>query len=119
MTTQEERDAIEWEESWARYDALTAKKKAVLNHTPGPWKEYAESGECWIQSVSDIDPTAEKVICETDTTSAADVELICAAPEMLACLRAADAAWQMSFVPPWVAEIRALLARLDAATPAE
>lgn len=34
-------------------------------------------------------------------------------------LRAVDAHWQTSIVPPWVAEIRALLARLDTATPAE
>jgi len=62
---------------------------------------------------------AELIEATRTCLESVDGNLIDAAPEMLACLRAADAAWQMSFVPPWVAEIRALLARLDAATPAE
>ena len=101
----------------------------TIKHTPGPWKarDYKNvGGDIW------IDCKAYKGETPLGGTLAialhngcgkgemeANARLIAAAPELLACLRAVDAHWQTPIVPQWVADIRALLARLDAATPAE
>lgn len=52
-------------------------------HTPGPWSEFAESGDYWIaQVVEDGMPGA--VVCDSVGITEGDTNLICAAPELLA-----------------------------------
>lgn len=54
-------------------------------HTPGPWSEFAESGDYWIaQVVEDGMPGA--VVCDSVGISGSDTSLICAAPELLDAL---------------------------------
>jgi hypothetical protein len=51
-------------------------------HTPGPWQEFAESGDYWIAQVID-DGMPGVSICASDDISGGDVDLICAAPDLL------------------------------------
>lgn len=55
-------------------------------HTPGPWSEFAESGDYWIAQVVE-DGMPGKVVCDDSAgISGGDTNLICAAPELLAAL---------------------------------
>lgn len=69
--------------AWRKLIATLTTSKAAA-HTPGPWVECAESGDWWIQNVVENNPEAEVIICGTNDMDAADVALICAAPDLLA-----------------------------------
>lgn len=56
-------------------------------HTPGPWAEFCESGDWWIQQTDAEGNPIGDVICESNDITSANVDLICAAPDLLAALQ--------------------------------
>lgn len=70
--------------------------------TPGPWAEFAESGEWWIQRCDDDrNPVGDEVICWSNRTKEADVALICAAPDLYAACQLALNAFERRDAIDW------------------
>lgn len=73
---------------------LEAIRQRLSNATPGPWSDFCESGQWWIQQKGpDGDPTGE-VICIADDISADDMIFIANAPADIAALLVDRDAWE-------------------------
>lgn len=102
--------------AWTRAAiARAGEKEGMSKHTPGPWCEFAESGDWWIQQAdADGSPVGDP-ICGTTGTDGADVLLICAAPDLLAACEAYVAAHKLKNAAEYVRALDAVNQQIRAA----
>lgn len=84
-----------------------------MEHTPGPWVEVCESGEWSVVSGLDGPGDYKVVLADTTDMHQPDVDLICAAPDLLAACQKALAF--LSLDEPTIAAADALGEALRAA----
>ena len=63
--------------------AIEARLQAA---TPGPWSDFCESGDWWIETMADDGSPGGLVVCDANDMDAADMALIAAAPTDIAAL---------------------------------
>lgn len=90
---------------WMTEEELKAIEARLQAATPGPWSDFCESGDWWIETMADDGSPGGLVVCDANDMDAADMALIAAAPTDIAALIAE------------VRRLRALMANTNVSMP--
>ena len=83
----------------------------MMGHTPGPWRLLQAADGWWHLMANGLDVTAEKLRCTIP-----DANLIAAAPELLAALRAVSSRHshiETADMPDWLQQVEDAISKAE------